>query len=95
MNKDMCLWYLMKYFLKIQYKPGVVVHTFNPSTWEAEAGGFLSLRPAWSTKWVPGQPELHRETMSRKTKQNKKKKNSVQMWNFKKWNSGLMRCLSE
>jgi hypothetical protein len=28
----------------------VVVHTFNPSTWKAEAGGFLSLRPAWSTK---------------------------------------------
>ena len=22
---------------------------FNPSTWEAEAGGSLSLRPAWST----------------------------------------------
>jgi hypothetical protein len=29
---------------------GVVAHAFNPSTWEAEAGGFLSLRPAWSTK---------------------------------------------
>jgi hypothetical protein len=28
----------------------VVVHTFNPSTWEAEAGRFLSLRPAWSRK---------------------------------------------
>jgi hypothetical protein len=28
----------------------VVVHAFNPSTWKAEAGGFLSLRPAWSTK---------------------------------------------
>jgi major histocompatibility complex class I len=28
----------------------VVVHAFNPSTWEAEAGGFLRLRPAWSTK---------------------------------------------
>jgi hypothetical protein len=28
----------------------VVAHTFNPSTWEAEAGGFLSSRPAWSTK---------------------------------------------
>jgi hypothetical protein len=26
-------------------------HTFNPSTWEAEAGGFLSLRPAWSTEF--------------------------------------------
>jgi hypothetical protein len=30
--------------------PGVVVHAFNPSTWEAETGGFLSSRPAWSTK---------------------------------------------
>jgi hypothetical protein len=52
----------------------VVAHAFNPSTWEAEAGGFLSLRPAWSTKWVPGQPGLHRETLSRKTKTKKKKK---------------------
>jgi hypothetical protein len=30
--------------------PGVVAHTFNPSTPEAEAGRFLSLRPAWSTE---------------------------------------------
>jgi hypothetical protein len=56
----------------------VVAHTFNPSTWEAEAGGFLSSRPAWSTEWVPGQPGLHRETLSppkkTKTKQSKKKK---------------------
>jgi hypothetical protein len=28
----------------------VVVQAFNPSTWEAEAGGFLSSRPAWSTE---------------------------------------------
>ena len=28
----------------------VVAQAFNPSTWEAEAGGFLSSRPAWSTK---------------------------------------------
>jgi hypothetical protein len=44
----------------------VVAHAFNPSTWEAEAeaGRFLSSRPAWSTKWVPGQPGLHRETLS-------------------------------
>jgi major histocompatibility complex class I len=26
------------------------VHAFNPSTWETEAGGFLSSRPAWSTE---------------------------------------------
>jgi hypothetical protein len=48
---------------------------FNPSTREAEAGRFLSLRPAWSTKWVPGQPGLYRETLSqRKTKKTKNKK---------------------
>ena len=29
---------------------GVVVHAFSPSTWEAEAGEFLSSRPAWSTE---------------------------------------------
>jgi len=52
---------------------GLVAHAFNPSTREAEASGFLSSRPAWSTKWVPGQPGLHRETLSRKNKQTKKK----------------------
>jgi hypothetical protein len=35
--------------LRVLAAPGVVVHT-NHSTWEAEAGGFLSLRQAWSTK---------------------------------------------
>jgi hypothetical protein len=35
---------------KKKIQPGVVVHAFNPSTREAEAGGFLSLRPAWSTE---------------------------------------------
>uniref|UniRef100_A0A8C6HYG5 Uncharacterized protein n=1 Tax=Mus spicilegus TaxID=10103 RepID=A0A8C6HYG5_MUSSI len=35
---------------KKQKKPGVVAHAFNPSTREAEAGGFLSSRPAWSTE---------------------------------------------
>ena len=47
--------------------------TFNHSTREAESGGFLGLRPAWSTKWVSGQPGLYRETLSRKTKQQKNK----------------------
>jgi hypothetical protein len=26
----------------------VVMHTFDPSNWKAEAGRSLSLRPAWS-----------------------------------------------
>jgi hypothetical protein len=37
-------------FVHENWHEGVVVHTFNPSTQEAEAGGFLSSRPAWSTK---------------------------------------------
>jgi hypothetical protein len=64
--------------------PGMVAHAFNPSTREAEAGGFLSSRGAWSTKRVPGQPGLHRETLCRKKqkqKKNKKKKKQKQ----KKW----------
>jgi major histocompatibility complex class I len=31
-------------------EPGVVAHAFNSSTGEAEAGGFLSSRPPWSTE---------------------------------------------
>jgi hypothetical protein len=53
-------------------KPGVVVHSFNPSTQEAEAGGFLSSRPAWSTELVPGQPGLYKETLSQKPTTTKK-----------------------
>ena len=40
-----------------------MAQAFNPSTWEAEAGWFPSLRTAWSIKWVPGQPGLYRETL--------------------------------
>jgi hypothetical protein len=35
-------------FKKCPFSQAVVVHAFNPSTWEAEAGGFLSSRPARS-----------------------------------------------
>jgi hypothetical protein len=65
----------------------VVAHSFNPSIQKAEAGRFLSSRLAWSTKWVPGQPGLYRETLSRKTKQNKNKnknKNKAKQ-NKKEW----------
>jgi hypothetical protein len=57
---------------ELESRRAVVAHAFNPSTWEAEAGGFLSSRSAWSTKWVPGQPGLHRETLPWK---NGRKKN--------------------
>jgi hypothetical protein len=59
----------------------VMEQAFNPSTWEAEAGGFLSSRPAWSTKWVPGQPGLQRNSVLKnqkpKTKNQKKKKQTI------------------
>ena len=68
-------------WIRLTYGPGMVAHTFNPITWKGEAGRFLSLRPAWSTKGGPIQPGLYRETLSRKknkkqkkTKQNKKQK---------------------
>jgi hypothetical protein len=62
-----------------------VAHSFNPSTREAEAGGFLSSRPAWSTKWVPGQPGLHREILSKKKQKTKNKKQNNKIsysWNI-------------
>jgi hypothetical protein len=54
-----------------------VAHAFNPSTGEAEAGGFLSSSPAWSTKWVLGQPELYKETLSQKTKTKQTNKQNI------------------
>jgi hypothetical protein len=61
-----------------KFSRAVVGHAFNPSTWEAEAGRFLSLRPAWSTKWVPKQPGLYRETLSQKNKTKNKQTNKTQ-----------------
>jgi hypothetical protein len=52
----------------------VVAHTFNPSTWEAEAGRFLSLRPALLYRVSSRQLRLHRETLSQKKKQKQKQK---------------------
>jgi hypothetical protein len=52
-------------------------YAFNLSPWEAEAGGPLSSRLAWSTKQVLEHPGIHRDTFSqkkKKTKKNKKKK---------------------
>jgi hypothetical protein len=67
-------WRILRGVIKNEVWPGVVLHAFIPSTWEAEAGRFLSSRPAWSTEQVPGQPGLYRETLSAKTKKKKKMK---------------------
>jgi hypothetical protein len=44
---------IFKSFITFSYmhmSQAVVAHAFNPSTWEAEAGGFLSSRPVWCTE---------------------------------------------
>jgi hypothetical protein len=41
---------LFKLFMEKRKGQAVVTHAFNPSTWEAEAGGFLNSRPALSTE---------------------------------------------
>jgi hypothetical protein len=38
---------------QLELKPGMVAHAFNPSTREAEAGGFLSSRTARATQRNP------------------------------------------
>jgi hypothetical protein len=52
----------------------VEAHTFNPSAWKAEAGGWLR---SWSAEPVPRYPQLNRENpvlrKQNKTKQNNKK----------------------
>lgn len=44
----------------------MVVHVFNPSTKETEAGRSLSSRPIWSTEQIPKQPSLGSKGSHRK-----------------------------
>ena len=53
-----------------------MAHTFNPSIQEAEAGRFLSSRPAWSTDWIPGLPGLHTEKPCLKNQKSNSKSNN-------------------
>jgi hypothetical protein len=57
---------------------GVVAHAFNHSTREAEAGGFLSSKPAWSTEFqdslgYTGIPCLEKPKKKKKERKEKKK----------------------
>jgi hypothetical protein len=47
---DICDTQAIQRVIKMTTRPGMVAPAFNPSTWEAEAGRFLSSRPGWSTE---------------------------------------------
>jgi hypothetical protein len=51
-----------------------VAHAFNPSTWEAEAGGFPSSRPAWSTEFQDSQGYTEKPCLKNKNKNKQTKK---------------------
>jgi hypothetical protein len=42
---------------------------------QRQADFWVWSQPAWSTEWVPGQPGLHRETLSRGEKKNRQRSN--------------------
>jgi len=53
----------------------VVAHTFNPSTWEAEAGGFLSWgQPGLQSEFQDSQGCTEKPCLEKPKKKKKKKK---------------------
>jgi hypothetical protein len=54
-----------------------VAHTFHPSTWEAEAGGFLSSRPGLQSEFQDSQGYTEKPCLKKtKIKERKKKTQS-------------------
>jgi hypothetical protein len=53
--------------------PGVVAHAFNPSTWEAEAGGFLS-QPGLQSEFQDSQGYTGKLCLKKEKKEKKKRK---------------------
>jgi len=56
----------------------VVAHAFNPSTWETEADGFLSSRPARATQRKPvSKNQKQKKKKKKKRRRRRKKKETV------------------
>jgi hypothetical protein len=52
---------------------GVVAHTFNPSTWEAEAGGFLvQVQPGLQSEFQDSQGYTEKHCLEKQNKQTNK-----------------------
>ena len=70
----------------LRFSQAVVAHAFNPSTWETEASGSLSYRPAWSTR-------ASSRTVSKTTVKpcNKQKQTNKQEITFRHYLMSLLR----
>jgi hypothetical protein len=73
----------------------VVVHTFNPSTWEAEAGRFLSSRPAWSVssrtfRAIQRNPVLKNQKKKKKKEPNQTKPNQTKIRYWKSQRNSIV-----
>jgi hypothetical protein len=68
-----------------------VVRAFNPSTWEAEAGGSLRVRGQPGLEWALGWLVLYRENLSEKRKKKKKRKASIDEAGVRKSSDGEWR----
>jgi hypothetical protein len=55
----------------------MVAHTFNPSTWKAEAGRFLSSRPGLQSEFQDSQDYTEKPSL-KKTKTKTKTKNKTE-----------------
>ena len=65
----------------------MVAQAFNPRTWEADTGGFLSSRPAWTaraTQRNPASKKKKKQNKQTKTKEKRKQRGGtrglVQQW---------------
>ena len=52
----------------------MVAQAFNPRTWEADTGGFLSSRPAWTARATQRNPASKKKKKKEQTNKNKRKK---------------------
>jgi hypothetical protein len=76
---------LLEFLKKLNFRQVVVTHTFNPSNWEAEAGGFLVYKVSSRTARA-----IQRNPVSKNKKQKQKQKLNFQTLLRNNWQSKLM-----
>lgn len=68
-----------------------MVDAFDPRIWQKDVGSFLSLKPAKFTEPIPGQPWIHRETLSLTTPLKTKKAEKMKESKLRSYGSKAIR----